>query len=93
MHPVIIGQLAADHISDIHAEAAAGRRARQARQARRARRRAPSARPELPARETLGYDPRLDAGPRPIMDEPPGAPLVPAGARGDATEDHPGSSR
>jgi hypothetical protein len=35
MHPVIIEQVAADHIRDIHTEAAAERRARQARQARR----------------------------------------------------------
>jgi hypothetical protein len=95
MHPVIIEQVAADHIRDIHTEAAAERRARQARQARRARRHAPSARPELPASETLSYDPRLDAGQQPIMDEQPSAPPVPVatGARWDTTEDHPGSSR
>ena len=38
MHPVIIQQLAADHIRELHATAAEERRARRA---RRARRRAP----------------------------------------------------
>ena len=92
MHPVIIGQLAADHIRDIHAEAAAERLARRA---RRARRRAPSARPKLPVSRTLSYDdPRLEEGQRPIMDEQPSAPPVPVatGARWDATEDRDGSS-
>ena len=92
MHPVIIGQLAADHIRDIHAEAANDRLARRA---RRARRRAPSARPKPPASRTLSYDdPRLDAGQRAIMDEQPSIPPVPVatGARWDATEDRPGSS-
>ena len=40
MHPVIIGQLAADHIGEMHVKAEQGR---QARRARSARRRAPSA--------------------------------------------------
>jgi hypothetical protein len=94
MHPVIIRQLAADHIRDMHAEAANDRLAHRARRARRARRRAPSARPKLPASRTPSYHPRLDAGQRPIMDEQPSAPPVPVatGARWDATEDRPGSS-
>jgi len=92
MHPVIIRQLAADHIRDLRAEAANDRLARRA---RRARRRAPSTRPRLPAGRTLSYeDPRLDAGQRPIMDEQPSVAPVPVatGARWDATEDRPGSS-
>ena len=44
MHPVIMRQLAADHIREIHAKAEDERLARQA---RRARRRAPSTRPRL----------------------------------------------
>ena len=60
MHPVIMRQLAADHIREIHAKT---ENERLARQARRARRRAPSTRPGLPASGTLSYDdPRLDAG-------------------------------
>ncbi len=93
MHPVIIGQLAADHIRDIHAEAAAERLARRG---RRARRGASAARPKLPASRTLSYDdPHRDAGQRPIMDEQPSAPPVPVatGARRDPMEDRDGSSR
>ena len=78
MHPVIMRQLAADHIREIHAKADDERQARQARQARRARRRAPSMRLRLPASGTLSYDdPRLDAGQRPTMHEQPSAPPVP----------------
>ncbi len=69
MHPVIIRQLAADHIRELHAKAEDERLARQA---RRARRRAPSTRPRIPASGTLSYDdPRLDAGQRSAMHEQP----------------------
>jgi hypothetical protein len=75
MHPVIMRQLAADHIKEMHAKA---EDARQARRARRARRRAASTRPRLPASGTLSYDdPRLDAGQRPTMREQPSAPPLP----------------
>ena len=75
MHPVIMRQLAADHIREIHAKAEDERLARQA---RRARRRAPSTRPGLPASGTPSYDdPRLDAGQRPAMHEQPSAPPLP----------------
>ena len=86
MHPVIMRQLAADHITDLHAEAEDERLARQA---RRTRRRAPSARRRLPASETLSYDdPRLDAGQRPAMHEQPSAPPLPvmAGSPPDSGE-------
>ena len=49
MHPVIMRQLAADHIREKHAKAEDERLARQA---RRARRRAPSTPPGLPASGT-----------------------------------------
>ena len=76
MHPVIMRQLTADHIRELHAKA---ENERLARQARRARRRAPSTRPGLPAGGTLSYDdPRLDAGQRPAMREQPSAPPLPA---------------
>ena len=76
MHPVIMRQLAADRIGELHAKA---ENERLARQARRARRRAPSTRPGLPAGGTLSYDdPRLDAGQRPAMREQPSAPPLPA---------------
>ena len=76
MHPVIIQQLAADRIRELHAKA---EEERLARQARRARRRAPSTRPGLPASGTLSYDdPRLDAGQRPAIPEQPSAPPLPA---------------
>ena len=76
MHPAIMRQLAADHITEIHAKAEDERRGRQA---RRARRRAPSTRPGLPASGTLSYDdPRLNAGQRPAMHERPSAPPLPA---------------
>ena len=72
MHPVIMRQLAADHIRARYAKAEDERLNRQA---RRARRRAPSARPRPPASGTLGYDdPRLDAGQRPAMHEQPAVP-------------------
>ena len=86
MHPVIMRQLAADHIKEMHAKAAD---ARLARQARRARRRMLSMRLRLPARGTPSYDdPRLDAGQRPAMHEQPSesrlelATLVGSGADG-----------
>jgi hypothetical protein len=88
MHPVILRQLAADHIKEMHAKADDQRRAR------RARRRAPSMRLELPASGTLSYDdPRLDAGQRPAIPEQPSAPPVPVMAgsppdSGDAASDH-----
>ena len=88
MHPVIMRQLAADHIREKHAKAEDERLARQA---RRARRRAPSTRPGLPASGTPCYDdPRLDAGRRPVMREQPSAPPLPVMAgsppdSGDAT--------
>ena len=44
MHPVIMRQLAADHIAELHAKAEDERLTRQARRARRAGRRAPSMR-------------------------------------------------
>jgi hypothetical protein len=69
MHPVIMRQLAADHIAEMHAKAEDERLNRQA---RRARRRAPSARPRPPVSGTLSYDdPRLDEGQRPAMHEQP----------------------
>ena len=75
MHPVIMRQLAADHIREMHTKAEDERLARQA---RRARRRAPSTRTGLPASGTLSYDdPRLDAGQRPAMHEQPSAPPLP----------------
>ncbi|MGH3154547.1 MAG: hypothetical protein ACRDOB_28015 [Streptosporangiaceae bacterium] len=67
MHPVIMKQLAADRIREIHRQADDERRARQAPQARR---HAPSTRPRLPGSGTLSYDdPRLDAGQRPATHE------------------------
>ena len=75
MHPDIMRQLAADHISQIHAKAEGERLARQT---RRARRHAPSTRPRPPASGTLSYDdPRLDAGQRPARHEQPSAPPLP----------------
>ena len=69
MHPVIMRQLAADHIRARYAKAEDERLNRQA---RRARRRAPSTRPRPPASGTLSYDdPRLDAGQRSAMHEQP----------------------
>ena len=78
MHPVIMRQLAADHIAEIRAKAEDGRLTRQARRARRAWRRVPSMRLRLRAGETLSYDdPRLDANQRPAAAEQPTAPPVP----------------
>ena len=75
MHPVIMRQLAAEHIREIHAKAEDERLVRVA---RRARRRARSTRPRLSASGTLSYDdPRLDAGQRPAMHEQPSAPPLP----------------
>jgi hypothetical protein len=69
MHPVLMRQVAADHISEMHAKA---QDERLARQAHRARRRAPSARLRLPASGTLSYDdPRLAAGQRAATHERP----------------------
>ena len=69
MHPAIMGQLAADHIREIHAQAEDERLAHQA---RRARRRASSTRPGPAASGTLSYDdPRLAAGQRAATDERP----------------------
>ncbi len=88
MHPVIMRQLAADHIKEMHVRA---EEERVARRARRARRRAPSTRPGLRASGTLSYDdPRLDAAQRPALHEQPSTPPMPvmAGsppASGDAT--------
>ncbi len=60
MHPVIMRELPADQIREMHP----AEDERLARQARRARRRVPSMRPRLPANRTLSYDdPLLDAGP------------------------------
>jgi hypothetical protein len=89
MHPVIMRQLAADHIAELHAKAEDERLTRQARRARRAGRRAPSMWLGLRARETLSYDdPRLDAGQRPTTQEQPSTPPVPVMAgrtRGSAS--------
>jgi len=75
MHPVIMRQLAADRIGEMHAKA---EDERMAREARRARRRAASKSPGLPVSGTLSYDdPRLDAGQRAAPHEQPSAPLVP----------------
>lgn len=87
MHPIIIQQLAADHIREMHAEAENERLGHRARRARRAGRRAPSMRPRLPASGTLNYDdPRLDADQRPARYEQPSAPPLPvmAGSPPDA---------
>jgi hypothetical protein len=84
MHPLIVQQLAAEHIREMHAKA---ENERLGHQARRARRRAPSMRPRLPARGTLNYDdPRLDASQRPARYERPSAPPLPvmAGSPPDA---------
>ena len=81
MHPVIMRQLAADHIAEIHAKAGEERLTRQARRARgarRERRRVPSAWLRLRASETLSYDdPRLDAGQRLATHDQPAAPPAP----------------
>jgi len=78
VHPVIMRQLAADHIAELHAKAEDERLTRQARRARRAWRRVPSMRLRPSLRGTLIYDdPRLDAGQRPATREQPPAPPVP----------------
>ncbi len=88
MHPVIIQQLAADRIKEMHATAAEKRRAHDARQARR---RAASTGLRPSASGALGADyPRGDGGYPPAMTEPPITPprLVMAASRpgsGDAT--------
>jgi hypothetical protein len=69
VHPVIMRQLAADRISEIHAKAEDERLTRQARRARRTWRHAPSMRLRLRLGRTLGYDDtRLDAGQRSVPD-------------------------
>ena len=71
MHPAITGQLAADHIREIHMKAEDRRLAHQA---RRARRRAPSTRPGPAASGTLSYDDLLlAAGQRAATHERPRA--------------------
>ena len=71
MHPAITGQLAADHISEIHMKAEDKRLAHQA---RRARRRAPSTWPGPAASGTLSYDDLLlAAGQRAATHERPRA--------------------
>ena len=88
MHPVIIRQLAADHIKEMQATTAENRRAHHA---RRARRRAASTRLRASASSTLGADyPRGDGGCPPAMTEPPITPprMVMAASQpgnGDAT--------
>jgi hypothetical protein len=68
MHPYLLQKLTADHISDMHARAAAQRLARQARRERRAARarradlRAHSAAPGR-AMPTAGAGPRVSADP------------------------------
>ena len=75
MHPVIMRQLSADHIAELHARAEDERRAGRARLARR---RGPSMRLRLSPRGTLSYDdPRLDAGQQPTTHEQPTVPPVP----------------
>jgi hypothetical protein len=91
VHPVIMRQLAADHIAELHAKAEDERLTRPARPARRARRagrRAPSMRLRLSLRGTLSYDdPRLDAGQRPATHEPtaPPVPVMAARTRGSVS--------
>jgi hypothetical protein len=80
MHPVIIRQLAADHIREIYTKAEDEHRARRARQAWRPR--PPFTRPSLPTSD----DPRRAAGQRPTLPEQLSAPspLVMAGSRPDS---------
>jgi hypothetical protein len=88
VHPVIMQQLAADHIAELHAKAEDERLTRRARRARRAGRRAPSMRLRLSLRGTLSYDdPRLDAGQRPATHEPtaPPVPVMAARTRGSVS--------
>jgi hypothetical protein len=85
VHPVIMRQLAADHIAELHAKADDERLTRPA---RRAGRRAPSMRLRLSLRGTLSYDdPRLDAGQRPATHEPtaPPVPVMAARTRGSVS--------
>jgi len=84
VHPVMMRQLAADHIAELHARAEderltrPARRARLAGRVRLARRRGSSMRLRLSPRGTLSYDdPRLDAGQQPTTHEQPTAPRVP----------------
>jgi hypothetical protein len=73
MHPVIVRELAAEHIREIHARAEDGHLAHQA------RRRTRFTRLRLRASGTLSYDdPRLDPGQPPVMHEQPSAPPVAA---------------
>jgi hypothetical protein len=83
MHPLIIQQLAAEHIGEMHAKAENDRLGRQA---RRARGRAQSMR-RHPASGMLNDDePCLDAGQWPARNEQPSAPPLPvmAGSRPEA---------
>jgi hypothetical protein len=103
MHPVIMRQLVADHITEIHAKAE---------EVRRARRSAPSPGPGSAASWTFSDgDPRLNPGQRPMDEQPATAyhaagagicenessdvrVLLPAtGPRGDAAKDCAGSDR
>ena len=82
MHPVIMRQLAGDHLAELHAKAEDERLTRRARRACRAGRRAPSMRLRLSLRGTLSYDdPRLDAGQRPATHEPTAPPVRLTAAR------------
>ena len=74
MHPVIMRQLAADHIRARYAKAEDERLNRQA---RRARRRAPSARPRPPASGTLSYDDPAWTQAQRAMHGSPAVPLRP----------------
>jgi hypothetical protein len=85
VHPVIMRQLAGDHIAELHAKAEDERLTRRA---RRAGRRAPSMRLRLSLWGTLSYDdPRLDAGQRPATREPtaPPVPVMAARTRGSVS--------
>jgi hypothetical protein len=75
MHPVLMRQLAADHIREMHAKA---KDECLGRQARRARHRPPSPQPRPPANGTLSYDdPRLAQDWQLAMPEEPSAPPLP----------------
>jgi hypothetical protein len=72
MHPVIMEQLAADHIRQMHAKAHDEHRARQA------RRRAPATPPAPSASGTLSHDdPRLDPRQQLATTEQPSPPPPP----------------
>ena len=92
MHSLIIQQLAAEHIGEMHAKAENDRLGRQACQARRARRRAQSMRRHPASGMLNDDDPRLDAGQRPASNEQPSAPPPPVMA-GSPSEDGDASTR